>query len=117
MPRSSLERSAPIAPQDDLSGHMLVTQVADIMYSKALDYAVHFNTLMKRRYDFLMLRHPDTILQHACGIGFLKRPAISSHSSRFSSPRLRPAQTRSAASFQRTGGDRHPDFASQSGDF
>ncbi|MBN9598280.1 MAG: LysR family transcriptional regulator [Afipia sp.] len=66
-----LERSAPITTQDDLSGHMLVTQVADIMYSKALDYAVHFNTLMKRRYECGSVVGQIEAVRAGHGIGIL----------------------------------------------
>lgn len=66
-----LERSAPIVEQDDLSGHMLITQVADIMYSKALDYAAQFDALMSRRYECGSVVGQVEAVRAGHGIGIL----------------------------------------------
>jgi DNA-binding transcriptional LysR family regulator len=46
-----LERAKPIRTPEDLSDHLLVTYIHDIIYSRALDYASTFKELIRRRYE------------------------------------------------------------------
>lgn len=46
-----LERARPIRTPEDLRGHLLVTYIHDIIYSRALDYASTFKELINRRYE------------------------------------------------------------------
>lgn len=46
-----LERAKPIRTPEDLRGHLLVTYIHDIIYSRALDYASTFKELISRRYE------------------------------------------------------------------
>ena len=66
-----LERSRHVVDQADLAGHMLVTQVADIMYSKALDYAAQFEELMSRRYECGSVVGQVEAVRAGHGIGIL----------------------------------------------
>lgn len=49
--KSYLKKSAAIRHQWDLSGHLFVTHVEDLVYSRALDYAATLGKVMKRRYE------------------------------------------------------------------
>jgi molybdate transport repressor ModE-like protein len=46
-----LKKSPPIRHQSDLAGHLFVTHVEDLVYSRALDYAATLGKVMKRRYE------------------------------------------------------------------
>jgi len=46
-----LEHARPIRAPEDLRGHLLVTYIHDIIYSRALDYASTFKELINRRYE------------------------------------------------------------------
>lgn len=66
-----LERCAPISRQEDLASHMLVTQVPDISYSKALDYAAQFDTLITRRYECSSVVGQVEAVRAGHGVGIL----------------------------------------------
>ena len=46
-----LARSKPIREPGDLAGHLLITYIYDIIYSRALDYASTFGELITRRFE------------------------------------------------------------------
>lgn len=46
-----LKRAAPIQKPDDLTDHLLITYIHDIIYSRALDYASTLGELVTRRYE------------------------------------------------------------------
>jgi DNA-binding transcriptional LysR family regulator len=48
---SYLKRSGPIRKQGDLAGHLFVTHVEDLAYSRALDYASILGKTMERHYE------------------------------------------------------------------
>jgi molybdate transport repressor ModE-like protein len=49
--KTFLKASAPIRRQSDLEGHLFVTHVEDLVYSRALDYAASLGKAIKRRYE------------------------------------------------------------------
>jgi len=49
--RDYLARSGPLADERDLAGRLFVTQVEDLVYSRALDYAATLGRLTDRRFE------------------------------------------------------------------
>jgi molybdate transport repressor ModE-like protein len=66
-----LDRAPPIRRQEDLAGHLFVTQVPDFVYSRALDYASYFDTLMLRRYECGSVVGQVEAVRTGHGIGIL----------------------------------------------
>lgn len=48
---SYLERTGPVETEGDLVGHLFITHVDDLAYSRALDYAETLGRLMSRRFE------------------------------------------------------------------
>jgi molybdate transport repressor ModE-like protein len=69
--QSYLDRAPPIRRQEDLAGHLFVTQVPDFVYSRALDYASYFDTLMLRRYECGSVVGQVEAVRTGHGIGIL----------------------------------------------
>jgi len=62
---------APIHREDDLAGHLFITQVPDFIYSRALDYASYFDTVMSRRYECGSVVGQMEAVRAGHGIGIL----------------------------------------------
>ncbi|QEN87636.1 LysR family transcriptional regulator [Labrys sp. KNU-23] len=69
--RRYLEASAPIASEEDLAGHLFVTHVDDLVYSRALDYAETLGRLMRRRFECGSVVAQMEAVRAGHGIGIL----------------------------------------------
>ncbi|MBY0380449.1 MAG: LysR family transcriptional regulator [Xanthobacteraceae bacterium] len=66
-----LDGIAPIRREEDLAGHLFITQVPDFIYSRALDYASYFDTVMSRRYECGSVVGQMEAVRAGHGIGIL----------------------------------------------
>lgn len=66
-----LERAKPIRTPEDLRGHLLVTYIHDIIYSRALDYASTFKELISRRYECGSVMGQLEAVRAGHGVGIL----------------------------------------------
>lgn len=66
-----LEHAKPIRTPEDLRGHLLVTYIHDIIYSRALDYASTFKELISRRYECGSVMGQLEAVRAGHGVGIL----------------------------------------------
>lgn len=64
-------KKSPVRQQSDLSGHLFVTHVEDLVYSRALDYAATLGKVMKRRYECGSVVAQMEAVRAGHGIGIL----------------------------------------------
>ena len=72
-----LKGASPIARSEDLSEHLLVTYIHDIIYSPALDYASSLNALTSRRYECGSVVGQIEAVRAGHGVGILHDYAAS----------------------------------------
>ncbi|WGF90127.1 LysR family transcriptional regulator [Marinivivus vitaminiproducens] len=73
-----LERTGPIASEHDLADRLFVTQVDDLVYSRALDYAAAIGRLMTRRFECGSVVGQIEAVRQGHGIGVLHDYAAAS---------------------------------------
>ncbi|MFB9268603.1 substrate-binding domain-containing protein [Bradyrhizobium erythrophlei] len=66
-----IKRTPPIAHPRDLSEHLLITYIDDIVYSPALDYASGFETHTKRRFECGSVMGQVEAVKAGHGVGIL----------------------------------------------
>lgn len=66
-----LDGRSAIRSEKDLAGHLFITQVPDFIYSRALDYASYFDTVMSRRYECGSVVGQMEAVRAGHGIGIL----------------------------------------------
>ncbi|MFT4119702.1 LysR family transcriptional regulator [Bradyrhizobium sp.] len=69
--RRYLEREGPIDDQTDLANRLFVTQVEDLIYSRALEYTAVLGRLMSRRYECGSVVAQFEAVRNGHGIGIL----------------------------------------------
>jgi DNA-binding transcriptional LysR family regulator len=72
-----LKAAPPISKPEDLSEHLLVTYIHDIIYSPALDYASSLNALTSRRYECGSVVGQIEAVRAGHGVGILHDYAAS----------------------------------------
>jgi len=66
-----LDRTPPIRTEEDLAGHLLVSQISDLIYSPALDYTSYFEGITLRRYECASVVGQVEAVRAGHGIGIL----------------------------------------------
>ena len=74
-----LARSKPIREPGDLSDHLLVTYIDDIIHSRALDYASTFSALIARRFECGSVVGQLEAVRAGHGVGILHDYAAQKH--------------------------------------
>nr|WP_241763105.1 LysR family transcriptional regulator [Acidiphilium sp. PM] len=68
---SYLDRHGPIRRQEDLAGHLFVTHVEELAYSRALDYAATLGRIMRRHFECGSVVGQMEAVRAGHGIGIL----------------------------------------------